>query len=170
MPCVLSPLGFHLSASLKEKIWKGEYIDLTTALPPREFSHRYDKRDDKSEDYKHKSALKSFFIPVYKLLVSMPVYYARKFTERSSALFQHINIILETYRSFSGFSWFAYNEAFWQELAVQPSLQWGSKDVSLWLILFLPQKQPFVCQTNISNVNASRYVYKKGFCFDGEKK
>lgn len=28
MPCFLSPLGFHLSANIKEKIWKGEFVDI----------------------------------------------------------------------------------------------------------------------------------------------
>lgn len=39
MPCVFSPLGFHFSSVLKEKIWKDDYIDLVTVLSPaRDFS------------------------------------------------------------------------------------------------------------------------------------
>lgn len=50
MPCFLSPLGFHLPSSLKERIWKGDYIDLNMVIPlSREFS-KYERRDEKTEN------------------------------------------------------------------------------------------------------------------------
>lgn len=33
MPCILSPLGFHVPAPTKEKIWHGEYMDILALLP-----------------------------------------------------------------------------------------------------------------------------------------
>lgn len=33
MPYIISPLGFHLPPSVKDKIWKGDYIDLLSLLP-----------------------------------------------------------------------------------------------------------------------------------------
>lgn len=47
MPCVLSPLGYHLNAASKERIWSGDYVDLSTVLPPaRDFPNSYDKKDE----------------------------------------------------------------------------------------------------------------------------
>lgn len=33
MPCGISPLGYHLGTVVKEKIWKGEFIDILSLLP-----------------------------------------------------------------------------------------------------------------------------------------
>lgn len=33
MACEMSPLGFHLSANVKSKIWRGDYIDVFSLLP-----------------------------------------------------------------------------------------------------------------------------------------
>lgn len=33
MPCEISPLGYHLSMSIMEKIWQGEFIDILSLLP-----------------------------------------------------------------------------------------------------------------------------------------
>lgn len=80
-------------------------------------------------------------------------------------MFQHIDIIQEAYKGFSGFAWFSYDEAFRHTLSVYPGLQWGSKDVGLWLNLFLPQK-PSVPRLISGNVNPVPTVaYKKGLCF-----
>lgn len=51
IPCVLSPLGFHLTVSVKEKIWKNDFFDVLTLLPPK---------DKKSEDEKRKPVAKTF--------------------------------------------------------------------------------------------------------------
>lgn len=49
LPCKISPLGFHLSSSVKEKIWRGEFVDLFSLLPSsKEFLSKLDK---KSEDH-----------------------------------------------------------------------------------------------------------------------
>lgn len=33
LSCKISPLGFHLSSSVKEKIWRGEFVDILSLLP-----------------------------------------------------------------------------------------------------------------------------------------
>lgn len=33
LPCEVSPLGFHLGLAVKEKIWRGEFVDLLSLLP-----------------------------------------------------------------------------------------------------------------------------------------
>lgn len=42
----ISPLGYHLSTTIKEKIWRLEYIDLLTLLPNyKEFSKSDEKEN-----------------------------------------------------------------------------------------------------------------------------
>lgn len=33
IPCETSPLGYHLSQSVKERIWKGEFMEILSLLP-----------------------------------------------------------------------------------------------------------------------------------------
>lgn len=62
MPCVLSPLGFHLSLNVKQKIWNGEYVDLLTLLPSsKEFTYKIVKGDEKNDDDKRKKCSKSIY-------------------------------------------------------------------------------------------------------------
>ena len=75
-----------------------------------------------------------------------------------------MEIILEAYKSFGGFGWFAYDESFRQKLAVYPSLQWGMKDVGLWLNLIVPQRS--VPPKPTPQVNSTgQSPYKKGYCY-----
>lgn len=50
MPCFLSPLGFHLTAAIKEKIWREEFIDLNLILPPSRELYKYDRKEEKADD------------------------------------------------------------------------------------------------------------------------
>lgn len=62
MPCVLSPLGFNLSLSVKQKIWNGEYNDLLTLLSSsKDFAYKLVKSDDKNDDDKKNIFSKSIY-------------------------------------------------------------------------------------------------------------
>lgn len=163
IPCLMSPLGFHLHLNMKEKIWRGEFVDFAAILPPVRDNAKYDRKDEKAEDWR--PVIKTFYGWLQAFLIYSSVL-CEKYPEKSSLLFQHIDIILEAYRGFSGSAWLAYDEAFRQKLAVQPSLQWGSKDVGLWLNLFLPQRQPFARPSTVSAPQtSSANSYKKGLYF-----
>lgn len=48
MSCEISSLGYHLSMSVKEKIWKGEFIDILSLLPfHKDFSIKSDRRGER---------------------------------------------------------------------------------------------------------------------------
>ena len=165
MPCLLSPLGFHVTNTLKEKIWRGEFMDLNLILPPSRDFYKYEKKEERAEEERRKPIIKSFYSWLQAFMIYSSIL-CEKFPEKSCLLFQHVDIILEAYRSFSGFAWLTYDEAFRQKLAVQPSLSWGAKDVGLWLNLFLPQRQPISRTTNtVSSAVATPSGYKKGLCF-----
>lgn len=48
LPCEMSPIGFSLSISVKDKIWKGEFIHILSLLPSsKEFLRLENKSEDK---------------------------------------------------------------------------------------------------------------------------
>ena len=163
LPCVLSPLGFHLSKAVKDKIWKGEFLDLLSLLPAsKEFLAKSEKQSgDRTEEDRRRAIPKTF----QNWLQAFCIYAAvlgERFPEKCSGLFQHVDIIAEAFRHFGGSAWFVYDENFRQKLAVHPSLNWGSKDVGLWLNLMLPTKPQFAPRP-LSN--PAQNTLRKGFCF-----
>lgn len=53
LPHELSPLGYHLSLLVKEKIWRGGFVDILSLLPSaEEFTLKSEKRDDKDDEKK----------------------------------------------------------------------------------------------------------------------
>lgn len=57
MPCEVSPLGFHLASSVKEKIWKGDLIDILSLLhASKDFLSKSDKKaEDLTEEDKRRA-------------------------------------------------------------------------------------------------------------------
>lgn len=59
LPVEVSPCGYHLAISVKDKIWRGEYVDILSLLPStKEFKAKPEK-SDKEEDRRRPLA-KSF--------------------------------------------------------------------------------------------------------------
>lgn len=106
-------LGFYLYSALKEKLWKGDYVDILSLLPLHK-EYRPDRKDsDRFEDDKQKSPLRSFNNWLQAFCICSSVLREKR---PDLCLFQHIEIILEAYKSFPGLSWFAYDESFRQKL------------------------------------------------------
>ena len=108
LPCVLSPLGFHLPRTVKEKIWRGEFIDLLSLLPSsKEFLSKADKpAGDRSEEDRRRAVPRTS----QNWLQAFCIYAAvmgERFPSKCSGLFQHLDIIAEAFRHFGGSSWFS---------------------------------------------------------------
>lgn len=162
LPCVLSPLSFHLPKTVKDKIWRGKFIDISSLLPAsKDFLSKTDKQSgDRSEEDSRRSIPK----PFQNWLQAFCIYAAvmgECFPGKCSGLFQHLDIIAEAFRHFGGSAWYTYDENFRQKLAVHPSLHWGSKDVGLWLNLMLPPRPQFTPRL----ASNPQTTFRKGFCF-----
>ncbi|OCT70393.1 hypothetical protein XELAEV_18037311mg [Xenopus laevis] len=162
MGCEVSPLGFHLTPSIKEKICRGEYIYLLSLLPAsKEFLAKSDKRvEDKTDEDRRRPIPRSFnnWLQAFCIFSSV---LGEKFPEKCTGLFQHVDILLEAYKNFAGMAWFNYDDVFRQKLAVHRGLRWGMKDVGLWVSLMLPQRSAFSMQRQ----NQTSQLHKKGFCW-----
>lgn len=63
LPCEVSPLGFHLLAALKEKIWKGEFVEVLSLLPSaKDVNFRSGgKSDNRLDEDRRMPITRSFF-------------------------------------------------------------------------------------------------------------
>lgn len=163
MPSEISPLGYHLSSSMKEKIWRGDVVDILSLLPcQKDFAFKSDRRgEEEQEEYRRRTVPRSFhnWLQAYCIYAGVA---AEKRPELCGGLFQNLDHILEAYTNFGGLGWYFYDESFCQKLAIHPSLQWGMKDVGLWRNLILPQKQ---VAPRISAVTPAQAACRKGCCF-----
>ena len=123
LPCTLSPLGYHLTAAMKEKIVRGEFVDLLSLIPSAKESLFKDKKDERGdEDRRRLSRSFSNWLQAFLIYSSI---ICEKCPEKSVGLLQHVDIVLEAYKNFGGVAWFVYNKSFCHKLAVHPNLEWG---------------------------------------------
>ena len=135
-----SPLGDHLTPAVKEKIWKGEFIDFYELLN-REFEVKeIDKGDDKmKEKYRRKRPDRNWtnwvtgFTIYAGVLVKMQPW-------KASALFQYFDIMRRAKAEFEGQAWLRYDEAFRMRSAIRPELRWDETHPGLWLQHMSPAK------------------------------
>ena len=159
LPCEVSPLGYHLSLALKEKIWSGDYVDLLSLLPANK-EVAVSKREER-EDERRWSIPRSFNNWLQAFCIFAGVL-GEKHPEQCGGLFQHLDHVLEAYKNFGGMGWFFYDESYRQKLSIHPSLRWGMKDVGLWLNLMAPLKLPAPRQPPGATPAAA---LRKGCCF-----
>lgn len=134
-------------------------MDLLSLLPSSKESIVAPKKAEDEEEDRKRSSPRSF----QNWLQAFCIYSAILVEQRPSlavGLFQHVDIILEAYRNFSGMSWFTYNEPFCQKLAVFPHMSLGVKDFGLWLNVMLPARQ-----SAGNGQTASQGSLLKGVCF-----
>lgn len=157
LTCEISPLGYHLTSAIKEKIWRQEFVELLALLPSsKDTSKQSDKKVDDKDDEKKRTAPKSFFNWLQAFTIYASVM-GEKQPQLCSGLFRHLEIILEAYRNFGGSGWYLYDEMYRQKLAIHPGVRWGNKDVGLWLNFMLPQR------SNPKNFN--QQLFRKGVCY-----
>lgn len=162
LTCEVSPLGYHLSLVVKEKIWKNEFVDILSLIPSTSTSFKdspkVDKKSEEKEEERKRFAPKSFYNWTQGFCIFASILGEKK-PHLCSGLFRHLEIILEAHRNFGGNAWFIYDEMFRQKMSVHPAVKWGSKDVGLWLNLMLPQRSLGL------RPNAQQHLFRKGVCF-----
>ncbi|OCT97070.1 hypothetical protein XELAEV_18009293mg [Xenopus laevis] len=92
--CQTTPLRLHLSSLVKEKIIRGEYVDLLSLLPSAKEFVQTEKKGDSEEDRRRPVA---FCINCNIL--------TEKYPGLAPKLFRHLDIVLEAYRSYGRVAW-----------------------------------------------------------------
>ena len=135
-----TPLGDHLTPAVKEKIWRGDYIDFYELLN-REFEVKEIDKDDEKLKEKHRRKRPdrnwnnwvTGFTIYSGVLVKMQPW-------KASALFQYFDIMRRAKAEFEGQAWLRYDEAFRMRSAIRPELRWDETHPGLWLQHMSPAK------------------------------
>ncbi|KAM3923887.1 uncharacterized protein RB166_012822 [Leptodactylus fuscus] len=168
--CLEGPLGAHLEQEVRDKIWKGEYVEIFSLLPLERFNLDRAKKDEskkeEEEERRYRLIPRTFsnWLQAFTILASV---IGEKAPENCSALFCYMDVIGEAYRVYGGQAWLRYDEQFRQRKALRPSIRWDHKDISLWLKLMVPVRtgQSFPAGAGGTNGAGRSASTLKGLCF-----
>lgn len=168
---VCSQLGGNVHTAIKDKIWKGEYVDLGLLLvtDPENFSHQSLVVKNGSIQLKNNFRPKIESIAEWTdaMLIFSSIFLVKS-PERVQELLKYINNVRSAYTSFGGYGWRNYDIQFRLRQARDPTRSWGAIDAELWLIC-LGGHSSSVHQ-NKGTQNRSQgsqkicYAYQQGSC------
>ncbi|XP_072215707.1 uncharacterized protein [Excalfactoria chinensis] len=132
------PLGYQLAKATKERIWRGEFIDLFsllhTELTPEHSPHPGDTLDQ--------------WVSAFLVYASVV---CEKHPARCGAMFKYLDTIRKLHATYGGNSWMNYDEDFRRRAAKDPNLPWGDVDLDLWMKWMAPLKSLLSRHNRIEN-------------------
>lgn len=146
------PLGSEVATSLKERIWRSEFIDLALLLKQNAYARSdsgasqelgeavFSLRQSESGlwlQFQPRAKNKGIFsvehwTSVFLVFVSI---YLEKHIERSRELIKYMDLIRHASRAFGGLGWREYDIQFRLKQARLPGRSWASVDAELWLMV-----------------------------------
>lgn len=162
---VCDDMSLHVSQNIKEKIWKGEYVDLATLLPKKTVSH-----DNINQTIKvingelvikpKEPSMKIETIETWTdaFFIFMNIFLC-KHPEVAQDMLHYMNSVRQGARRTLDYK--KYDEQYRLRKARNPSSSWASVDGELWLLY--SSQNIFSGQSRVSSVI-------KGNCFDFNNK
>lgn len=136
----VAPTGTHLPEETKEKIWRREFIDFLTLVPPdRETIDKSRRVDVSAQGEKPKQLLRTFGNWLQGLCAYAGVL-CERFPELATSLLCYLDLIWGAYKVYGGQCWFQYDTQFRQKMAARKELRFDCQDGSLWLLLMCPHR------------------------------
>lgn len=164
--CFEGPLGAHLKQVVREKIWKGVYVEIFSLLLLDRVKPEDNKKEDKEKrNYRLIPRMFQNWLQAFAILASV---IGEKNPEHCSALFCYLDAIGEAHRVCGGVAWLRYDEQFRQWRAIRPALRWDHKDISLWMRLMTSARAPnqfFPGGAGGSTTPGQSASKKKGVCW-----
>lgn len=163
--CFEGPLGAHLKSQVREKIWKGDYVEIFSLLPLEKFNLYWVKPEEhKLEDEEkrwYRLTPQTFpnWLQAFAIMASV---IGEKNLENCLALFCYLDAVGEAYRVYGGTAWLRYDKQFCQRRAISPSLRWDNKDISLWMQLMTSARALNLFFQEGAGQSAAK---KKGVCW-----
>ncbi|KAJ1107672.1 hypothetical protein NDU88_005062 [Pleurodeles waltl] len=140
-------LASHVALDIKEKIWKGEFVDIFSLIRAKRRDVETKAKDAKassSSDKKPKIE-ESITNWLFGFNVFMSVMLKRK-PESGIAMICYANKILKAHHMYGGNAWLEYDRDFRWAKVEDPAIGWDQTEVNVWLECVnnkLPSKQPF---------------------------
>ena len=131
LACVCDELGSDVPISVKEKVWRGEFVDLGTFLKrglsalSEEASFSLVRQASRAPRIANIEQWTSAFLTYASIFVE-------KHFGRARELFKYIDTVRSIVR-FGGYNWRAYDVQFRLRQARQPHRSWAAIDTELWL-------------------------------------
>lgn len=162
---VCDDMSLHVSQTMKEKVWKGEYIDLATLLPKKTVSH-----DNQNQTIKvingelvikpKEPSLKIDTIETWTdaFFIFMNIFLC-KHPEAAQDMLHYMNSVRQGARRTLDYK--KYDEQYRLRKMRNPSSSWASVDGELWLL--------YSCQ-NEQTVQSRQLSVVKGTCYDFNNK
>ncbi|XP_048242721.1 uncharacterized protein LOC125375861 [Haliotis rufescens] len=139
----------HVKQQVREKIWRGEYVDLGTILPNTEGSH-----EDGTITIAYDSSGKVIFKPIKQqpkrlslaswtsaFHIFMCIYVSRHSEVRTTqGLLSYMETIRTAALRFGGDAWSTYDQQFRHRMSRDPSRRWDNIDGELWLKYMVTQQ------------------------------
>ncbi|KAJ1178627.1 hypothetical protein NDU88_003870 [Pleurodeles waltl] len=160
-------LAAHVAPDIKEKIWKGEFVDIFSLI-------RAKRRDVETKDKDAKASSSSDKKPkteesitnwLFGFNVFMSVMLERK-PESGIAMICYANKILKAYHMYGGNAWLECDRDFRWAKMEDPAIGWDQTKVNVWVESVnnkLPSKQPFRAQY-ASDKKGSCWAFNRKVC------
>jgi hypothetical protein len=141
---ITMPLGGHVSMSLKQKIWDGEFVEMAAMLVDNGNDRNYSAP---SFTISSNGSL-SVAAPKHRPITSIEVWtdafltfasiFGARHHERLQELLKYASVIRDAARKFPGRGWLEYDSQFRRRQAINPGANWARIDGELWLTVMIP--------------------------------
>ncbi|KAJ1140260.1 hypothetical protein NDU88_006617 [Pleurodeles waltl] len=160
-------LAAHVASEIKEKIWKGDFVDIFSLVRAKRREVESKDKDTKASSYTDKKTKIEENITnwLFGFNVFMSVMLEKKPDIGLSMIF-YANKILKAHHMYGWNAWLEYDRDFrWAKLE-DPAIGWDQTEVNVWLECVnnkLPNKQPFRAQYT-SDKKESCWAFNKKVC------
>ena len=147
--CSPSPIAAHVPHKTRQAILNGEFVEFDSLLPENSSLVDHDlpgisiQFEGKHVNIPTPSRKKKTYIDtIDRWLSAFAVYYTvflTSFPHRAVEMFAYQEIIRSAHRKFAGFAWLSYDIDFRRKAACSPSINWGERDIQLYLLKFTGQ-------------------------------
>ncbi|KAJ1180144.1 hypothetical protein NDU88_005368 [Pleurodeles waltl] len=160
-------LAAHVASEIKEKIWKGDFVDIFSLVRAKRREIESKDKDAKTSAYSDKKPKIEENITnwLFGFNVFMSVMMEKKPDIGLSMIF-YANKILKAHHMYGGNAWLEYDRDFRWAKVEDPAIGWDQTEVNVWLECVnnkLPNKQPFRAQYT-SDKKGSCWAFNKKVC------
>ncbi|KAJ1205847.1 hypothetical protein NDU88_001272 [Pleurodeles waltl] len=127
-------LAAHVSAEVKERIWKGEFVDIFALIRAKRREVEVKEKETKSSSYGERKPKVEESITnwLFGFNVFMSVLLEKK-PELGTSLIYYANKIMKAQHTYGGMAWLEYDRDFRWAKVEDPSIGWDQTEVNVWL-------------------------------------
>ncbi|KAJ1154028.1 hypothetical protein NDU88_006785 [Pleurodeles waltl] len=160
-------LAAHVAPEIKEKIWKGEFVDIFSLVRAKRREVETKEKDAKASSFGEKRQKIEENITnwlfIYNVFMSVML---EKKPETGIAMICYANKILKAHHLYGGNAWLEYDRDFRWAKVEDPAIGWDQTEVNVWLECVnnkLPSKQPFRAQY-ANDKKGSCWAFNRKIC------